>query len=118
MGRKNMAAKKTRVRAHLGQKFSFEITLNGHLNKFCTWISLHLPKEALNALRDLQSERTFETPCTIERPLAAASLQRPLFFPQRTNNPYIESCLTPLYNGHLFSTATFFGPQGGHCREV
>ena len=31
-----MAAKKTRVRAHLGQKFSFEITLNGHLNKFCT----------------------------------------------------------------------------------
>ena len=40
--------------------------MNGYLDKFLTWISLHLPKEALNALRNwiqLQSERTFETPC-------------------------------------------------------
>ena len=35
-------------------KFSFEIALNGYLDKFPTWISLHLPKEALNALRKIQ----------------------------------------------------------------
>ena len=47
----------------------FEIALNGSLDKFLTRISLHLPKEALNALRkyNLQSERTFETPCSIKR---------------------------------------------------
>ena len=47
-------------------KFQFEIALNGYLDEFLTWISLHLPKEASNALRNwlqLQSERTFETPC-------------------------------------------------------
>ena len=35
-------------------KFLFEIALNGYLDKFLTWISLHLPKEALNALRKIQ----------------------------------------------------------------
>ena len=33
-------------------KFQFEIALNGYLDKFLTRISLHLPKEALNALRN------------------------------------------------------------------
>ena len=28
--------------------------MNGYLDKFLTWISLHLPKEALNALRKIQ----------------------------------------------------------------
>ena len=35
-------------------KFQFEIAFNGYLDKFLTWISLHLPKEALNALRKIQ----------------------------------------------------------------
>ena len=35
-------------------KFYFEIALNGYLDKFLTPISLHLPKEALNALRKIQ----------------------------------------------------------------
>ena len=35
-------------------KSLFEIALNGYLDKFPTWISLHLPKEALNALRKIQ----------------------------------------------------------------
>ena len=35
-------------------KFWFEIALNGYLEKFLTRLSLHLPKEALNALRKLQ----------------------------------------------------------------
>ena len=34
------------------------------------------------------------------------------FSPQSTKNPYIDSCLKPLYNGH------FLLSQGGHCREV
>ena len=37
---------------------------------------------------------------------------------RRTRNPYIDSCLKPLYKGHLFKTATFFCPQGCLCREV
>ena len=37
---------------------------------------------------------------------------------RRTRNPYTDSCLKPLYNGHLFKTATFFCPQGCLCREV
>ena len=28
--------------------------MNGYLDKFLNWISLHLPKEALNALRKIQ----------------------------------------------------------------
>ena len=35
-------------------KFQFEIALNGYLDKFLTWISLNLPKEALNALHKIQ----------------------------------------------------------------
>ena len=49
---------------HFLQILVWTIALNGHLDKFRTWISLHLPKEAFNALRkyNLQSERTFGTP--------------------------------------------------------
>ena len=62
MGRKNMAGKNSRT-CTLGAKlqkyynffkFQFEIALNGYLEKFLTRLSLHLPKEALNALRKLQ----------------------------------------------------------------
>ena len=35
-------------------KFWFEIALNGFLDKFLTWFSLHLPKEVLNALLKIQ----------------------------------------------------------------
>ena len=54
MGRKSMAGK-PRVLVQLGQKlkkinnffkFQFEIALNGYLDKFCTRISSHLPREA------------------------------------------------------------------------
>ena len=53
---------KPRVRVQLGQKLKkknffkvqFEIALNSYLDKFLTWISLHLLKEALNALRKIQ----------------------------------------------------------------
>ena len=44
--------------------------------------------------------------CTVEPPLKATSLQRPLFCIPGTKNPYI------------FATATFFCLQGGRCREV
>ena len=62
MGTKSMAGKTSRtctVGAKVKKnykffKFSFEIALNGYLDKFLTWISLHLPKEALNALRKIQ----------------------------------------------------------------
>ena len=40
------------------------------------------------------------------------------FLSRRTENPYTDSCLKPLYNSHLFTTATFFCPQGGRFREV
>ena len=40
------------------------------------------------------------------------------FSSRQTRNPFIDSCLKPLYNGHLFKTATFFCPQGCLCREV
>ena len=62
MGRKSMTGK-PRVLVQLGQKlkkinnffkFQFEIPLNGFLDKFCTLISSHLPREALNALRKIQ----------------------------------------------------------------
>ena len=36
-------------------KSYFKIALKGYLDKFCTRISVHLPKEALNALRKIQS---------------------------------------------------------------
>ena len=35
-------------------KFQFAIALNGYLDKFLNGISVHLPKEALNALRKIQ----------------------------------------------------------------
>ena len=38
--------------------------------------------------------------------------------PMDKKNSYIDSCLKPLHNFHLFTMATFFYPQGGHCREV
>ena len=34
------------------------------------------------------------------------------------DNPCIDSCLKPLYNGNLLITATFFCLQGARCREV
>ena len=39
---------------HFLQSLVWTIALNGHLDKFRTWISLHLPKEAFNALRKIQ----------------------------------------------------------------
>ena len=62
MGRKNTAGKISRActfGAKLQKyydffKFYFWIALNGYLDKFLTWISLNLPKEALNALRIIQ----------------------------------------------------------------
>ena len=56
---------------------------------------------------------------TVEPALRATSLQGPLFFNHgRRKIPHIDSCLKPLYNDHLLTMATFFGPQGGRCREV
>ena len=44
-----------------------------------------------------------EVRCTVKVPLTATSLQQPLFFcPTGQKNPYIDSCLKLLYNGHLF----------------
>ena len=37
---------------------------------------------------------------------------------QTKKKPFNDSCLKPLHNGHLFTTATFFCPQGGLCRKV
>ena len=68
MGRKSMVGK-PHVLVQLGQtfkknynffKFQFEMALNGYLHKFCTRISLHLPREALNALRKIQFTRRNE----------------------------------------------------------
>ena len=39
---------------------------------------------------------------TVKPLLTATSDERPPFLSQRTRNPYIESCLKPLHNGHLF----------------
>ena len=47
--------------------------------------------------------------CTVKPPLTATCKQRPLVFVPGTKNPYTESCFKPLYNGHLFTMATFFG---------
>ena len=46
---------------------------------------------------------------TVKPPLAATSLQWPLFL---ADSPYIDCCL------NLSTTATFFCPQGGCCGEV
>ena len=63
MGRKRMAGKtsrtctfgeKVRKKNYNFFKFQFEIALNGYLDTFVTCISLHVPKEALNALRKIQ----------------------------------------------------------------
>ena len=62
MGRKNMAGKNSRsctFGAKLQKyynfvKFSFEIALKRYLDKFLTWISLHLLKEAWNAFCKIQ----------------------------------------------------------------
>ena len=63
--------------------------------------------------------RHVKTLCTVEQPQTATSLQWPLFFRLGgQKNQYIDSCLKPLYNDHLFTTATFFCPQGSHCREI
>ena len=62
MGKKRMAGKTSRTRAVAAKilknynffKFWFEIALNVYLDKFLTLISLHLPKEVLNALLKIQ----------------------------------------------------------------
>ena len=59
MGRKSMEGKTSRT-CTVGAKIKkiyynfFEIAFNGYLDKFLTWISLHFPKEALNALCKIQ----------------------------------------------------------------
>ena len=53
---------------------------------------------------------------TVESPLKASSPQRLLSFaPANKKSIYNDSCLKPLYNGHFFTRATFFCPQGGRC---
>ena len=39
------------------------------------------------------------------------------FSSRRTKNSYIDSCLKPLNNDHLFTMATFFCPQGGRSQR-
>ena len=52
-------------------------------------------------------------PDTVKRPIKRPPLYNRHFFSSlRTKNPYIASCL------NLSTTATFFCPQGGRCREV
>ena len=45
---------------------------------------------------------------TVEPPITATSLQQPFL----VDSIYIRSCF------NLSTMATFFCPQGGHCREV
>ena len=62
MGRKNMAGKNSRSctfgaklqKYYNSVNFSFEIALKRYLDKFLTWISLHLLKEAWNAFCKIQ----------------------------------------------------------------
>ena len=49
--------------------------------------------------------------------LTATSLQRPLFFVPADKNSIHWLFFKPLYNGRLFTWATFFCPQCGRCRE-
>ena len=56
---------------------------------------------------------------TVEPALRATSLQQPLFLIMAEKKFHtLTLCLKPLYNDHLLTMATFFGPQGGRCREV
>ena len=55
---------------------------------------------------------------TVEPPLMATFLQWPLFLSRQTKNPYIDSCLKPLYSSPLFTMVALFCPQVGHCREL
>ena len=60
MGWKNIAGKKNlRTCAKLQKyynlfKSQFKIALKGYLDKFLTWISVNLPKEALNTWHKIQ----------------------------------------------------------------
>ena len=62
MGRKSVEGKTSStctVGAKIKKKYDFfkfliEIAFNGYLDKFLTWISLHLAKEVLNALLKIQ----------------------------------------------------------------
>ena len=49
--------------------------------------------------------------------LTATSLQRPFFFVPADKNSMHWLFFKPLYNGRLFTWATFFCPQCGRCRE-
>ena len=83
-------------------------------------LSLGLPKGVQGLLSGRFIEWTFNSPffTIVEPPLTATSrLQRPRFFlffllsQDGQKNPYIDSCLNPLYNDYLFPTATFFCPE-------
>ena len=49
--------------------------------------------------------------------LTATSYNGHFFSSRRTKNSYIDSCLKPLNNDHLFTMATFFSPQGGRSQR-
>ena len=56
---------------------------------------------------------------TVEPALRATSLQQPLFLIMADKKFHtLTLCLKPLYDDHLLTMATFFGPQGDRCREV
>ena len=76
----------------------FEIALNGSLDKFLTRISLHLPKEALNALRkyNLESERTFETPCSISINCSGYDISLLLSLLYSETKESLEVCTQPI----------------------
>ena len=61
-------------------------------------------------LRILQNKHKY----TVEPPLMATSLQQPFFGRQSIHSLLFQ----PLYTAHLSTMATFFCPQGGHCRGV
>ena len=55
----------------------------------------------------------------VEPALRATSRQQPLFLIMADKKFHtLTFCLKPLYSDHLLTMATFFGPQGGRCREV
>ena len=94
--------------------------------KSCTWVlGVKYPTSGLIFVRRLKAcvhtkkdegmSRIFMIQL-FEPPLTATSLQRPPFFFGRQS---MHSLLfQPLYNGHLSTLVTFFGPHGGHCGEV
>ena len=60
-----------------------------------------------------RSLKYFETPIVVHsnHQITATSTAATFFSSWWTENPDIDSCLKPLYNGHLFTMATFFCPS-------